>query len=207
MPKNFSPDSDRPIAANSLPISPREAAMRALVYRRGLREKPRDRLLRVFGWVGTILVHLVFLFGMILGPAYDMLPPPPEKEDSNALQVRLIDKAPPPVPPVRGTPSKAPVQKTRWNTARSKASRSSSGSHAAAVASTKKAPPAIATPAAPPPQVKRAAKPSAPPPSVAAVVDRPLVQPKSPPRQPDLQKVPVPAQAPPDLAVDTPKPE
>ena len=125
MPKNFSPDSDRSIAANSLPISPHEAAMSALVYRRRLREKPRDRLLRVFGWVGTILVHLVFLFGMILGPAYNVLPPPPEKEDTNALLVRLIDKPPPPVPPVRGTPSKAPVVKTRWSTARSHASRAS----------------------------------------------------------------------------------
>jgi hypothetical protein len=39
------------------------------------------------------------------------------------------------------------------------------------------------------------------------VVDRPLVQPKAPPPQPELEKVPVPTQAPPDLAVDTPKPE
>jgi hypothetical protein len=207
MPKTYLPDGDRSIAANSLPVSPREAAMQALVYRRRLREKPRDRLLRVMGWVGTILVHLVFLFGMILGPAYDILPPPPEKEDANALLVRLIDKPPPPVPPVRGTPSRAPVTKTRWNTAHSKASRASSGSHAAAVASTKKALPAIAVPVAPPPQVKPDVKLSAPPPSVAAVIERPLTQPKAPPAQPELEKVPLPTQAPPDLAVDTPKPQ
>ncbi|NID17100.1 hypothetical protein [Luteibacter yeojuensis] len=207
MPKTFQPDSDRPIAANSLPVSPREAAMRALVYRRRLREKPRDRLLRVMGWVGTIVVHLVFLFGMILGPAYDVLPPPPEKPDENALLVRLIDKPPPPVPPVRGTPSKAPVAKTRWNTARSKASRAASGSRAAAVASAAKPLPAIAVPAAKPPRVKPDVKLSAPPPSIVAVAERPLAQPKAPPSQPELEKVPVPTQAPPDLAVDTPKPE
>lgn len=208
MPKHFLPDSDRQVAANSLPVSPREAAMNALVYRRRLRQKPRDRLLRVAGWVGTILVHLMFLFGMILGPAYELLPPPPEPEDTNALQVRLIDKPPPPLPPVRGTPSKAPVVKTRWSTSRSKASRASSGSHAASVASTKKALPAIAVPVAPPPpQARPDVKLSAPPPSVAATIERPLTQPKAPPAQPELQKVPVPAQAPPDLAVDTPKPQ
>src|ERR1700754_335602 len=105
------PDSDRPIAANSLPVSPREAAMRALVYRRRLREKPSESVRRIAGWVGTILVHLVFLFGMILGPAYDVLPPPPEPDNPAALQVRLLDKPPPPLPPVRGTPSTAPVAK------------------------------------------------------------------------------------------------
>jgi hypothetical protein len=207
MPKTFQPDSDHSIAANSLPVSPREAAMHALVYRRRLREKPRDRLLRVGGWVGTVVVHLMFLFGMILGPAYDVLPPPPDRPDENALLVRLIDKPPPPVPPVRGTPSKAPVTKTRWNTARSKASRASSGSRAAAVASATKPLPAIAVPAAQPPQVKPDVKLSAPPPSIAAVAERPLIQPKAPPAQPELEKVPVPTQAPPDLAVDTPKPE
>ncbi|HEY4293528.1 hypothetical protein [Luteibacter sp.] len=207
MPKTFQPDSDRPIAANSLPVSPREAAMRALVYRRRLREKPRDRLLRVFGWVGTLFVHVAFLFGMILGPAYDVLPPPPDQPDENALRVRLIDKPPPPVPPVRGTPSKAPAAKTRWNTARSKASHASGGSRAAAVASAARPLPAIAVPAAQPPRVKPDVKLSAPPPSVVAVAERPIAQPKAPPPQPEREKVPVPTPAPPDLAVDTPKPE
>ncbi|MDR6938400.1 hypothetical protein [Luteibacter sp. 3190] len=206
MPTNL-PDSDRSIAASSLPISPREAAMRALVYRRRLREKPRESLLRIAGWVGTILVHLMFLFGMILGPAYDLLPPPPEPDETDALQVRLIDKPPPPAPPVRGTPSKAPVAKARANKARATASRASRGSRAAAVASAAKPLPAIAVPAAEPPQVKPDVKLSAPPPSVVATVERPLSQPKAPPPQPELEKVPVPAQAPPDLAVDTPKPQ
>jgi hypothetical protein len=203
------PDSDRPIAANSLPVSPREAAMRALVYRRRLREKPRESARRIVGWVGTILVHLVFLFGMILGPAYDVLPPPPEPDHPDALQVRLLDKPPPPLPPVRGTPSTAPVAKvkrtTTWDT---KASRAARGSHAAAVAAVKTPTrPAVAVPAAQPPKVKAAPKPAAAPPSVAAVAERPVVQPKAPPAQRDLEKVPLPTPAPPDLAVDTPKPQ
>lgn len=203
------PDSDPPIAANSLPVSPREAAMRALVYRRLLREKPRESVRRIVGWVGTILIHLVFLFGMILGPAYDVLPPPPEPDNPAALQVRLLDKPPPPLPPVRGTPSTAPVatvkHTTLWDT---KASRAARGSHAAAVAAAKApARPAVAVPAAQPPKVKSAPKPVAPPPSVAAVAERPVVQPKAPPPQRDLEKVPLPTPAPPDLAVDTPKPQ
>jgi hypothetical protein len=203
------PDSDPLIAANSLPVSPREAAMRALVYRRLLREKPRESVRRIVGWVGTILIHLVFLFGMILGPAYNVLPAPPEPDNPAALQVRLLDKPPPPLPPVRGTPSTAPVARvkhtTTWDT---KASRAARGSHAAAVAAAKApARPAVAVPAAQPPKVKAAAKPVAPPPSVAAVAERPVVQPKAPPPQRDLEKVPLPTPAPPDLAVDTPKPQ
>ncbi|APG02988.1 hypothetical protein BJI69_03075 [Luteibacter rhizovicinus DSM 16549] len=203
------PDSDPSIAANSLPVSPREAAMRALVYRRLLREKPRASGRRIAGWVGTLLIHLVFLFGMILGPAYNVLPPPPGPDTPDALQVRLLDKPPPPVPPVRGTPSTAPVAKvkhtTTWDT---KASRAARGSHAAAVAATKTpSRPAVAAPAVPAPKVKPAPKPVAPPPSVAAVAERPMVQPKAPPPQRDLEKVPLPTPAPPDLAVDTPKPQ
>ncbi|MDQ7997512.1 MAG: hypothetical protein AAGC76_16845 [Luteibacter sp.] len=209
MPNTLPPDSERPDAATSLPVSPREAAMHALVYRRLLREKPRASGRRIAGWVGTLVIHLLFLFGMILGPAYDVLPPPPEPEHPDALQVRLIDKPPPPKPPVRGTPSTAAVAKvkytTKWSTA---ASRAAQGSHAAAVAAAKTpSRPAVAVPAAQAPRVKAAAKPAAPPPSVAAVADRPVVQPKAPPPQPELEKVPVPAQAPPDLAMDTPRPQ
>ncbi|MET0936544.1 MAG: hypothetical protein ABWX83_11160 [Luteibacter sp.] len=201
------PDSDPSIAATSLPVSPREAAMHALVYRRRLRERPRDSLIRIAAWVGTIVLHMIFVFGMILGPAYDVLPPPPDKDQLDALQVRLMDKPPPPLPPVRGTPSKAPVATSRKAASRATASRASSGSHASAVAAATKSLPAIAVPAAEPPRVKPDVKLAAPPPSVAAVVERPLVQPKAPPAQPELEKVPVPTQAPPDLALDTPKPQ
>lgn len=86
--------------------SPREAALRAIVYRNQLREKPRERGLRVMGLIGTLLVHLIFLFGAILGPAYE--PEPLPSTPLGVLQVRLIDNKPepPPPPPVRGTPPK-----------------------------------------------------------------------------------------------------
>jgi hypothetical protein len=207
MPTQYTPDSDREAGDPALPMSPRDAAMQALVYRRQLRQKPSPSLRRIVGWVGTLIIHIVFLFGMILGPAYDLPPPPPEPDNPDALQVRLIDKPPPPVPPVRGTPSKAPVAKAKKASSKAVASRASHGSHAAAVASANKALPAIAVPAAPPPQVKPDVKLTAPPPSVQAVAEKPLVQPTAPPKQPDLEQVPVPTPAPPDLAVDTPKPQ
>lgn len=207
MPTHYTPDSERGPGEPSSSLSPRDAAMQALVYRRQLRQRPSPSARRIAGWVGTLVIHLLFLFGMILGPAYETLPSPPEPDNPDALMVRLIDKPPPPVPPVRGTPSKAPVAKAKRATSKSVASRASRGSHAAAVASANKALPAIAVPAAPPPQVKPDVKLTAPPPSVQAVAEKPLVQPTAPPRQPDLQQVPVPTPAPPDLAVDTPKPQ
>jgi hypothetical protein len=85
--------------------SPRDAAARAIVYRRRTRERPRERVLRVVGLVGTLLVHLVFLFGAVLGSAYEL--GPVSEAPTEALQVRLIDKPePPPPPPVRGAPPK-----------------------------------------------------------------------------------------------------
>ncbi|MCT7061867.1 hypothetical protein, partial [Salmonella enterica] len=55
----------------SLP-SPKSAAESSAVYRRRRAERPRDRWLRILALVGALLVHLVFLFGAILGPAYEM---------------------------------------------------------------------------------------------------------------------------------------
>lgn len=181
--------------------------MHALVYRRRLRERPRDRLLRIAAMVGTLLIHLIFLFGMILGPAYEVLPPPPDHSDETPLEVRLIDKPPPPVPPVRGTPSKAPVDHSRRANASATASKASRDTRAAAVAAnTRSTMPAIAVPAAVPPQIKLDTKVSAPTPSVQATPERPVVQAKAPPRQPDLQQVPVPELPAPDLAMDKPQP-
>ena len=208
MPTPLPPDSDRSIAEESLPVSPREAAMRALVYRRLLREKPRESLRRIAGWVGTIIIHLLFLIGFVLGPAYVPPPSPPDQETTDVLKVRLIDKPPAPLPPRRGTQSRAPVVQTTWNTKRSAAAAASGGTHAAAVASaTKASRPAKATPAAPAPPVKPAPKPAAPAPNTVAEETRPPTRPKAPPKQPQLEQVPVPTQAPPDLAVDTPRPE
>ena len=82
---------------------PLAASATAIVDRKRIRERPRERALRVFAAVGSLLVHLVFLFGFVLGPAYQVVPRPASKEAF--LQVRLIE-APKPPPPPRGTPPK-----------------------------------------------------------------------------------------------------
>jgi hypothetical protein len=70
-----------------------------------MRERPRERALRVIGLVGALLVHIVCLLMFVLGDAYEVtLPPEPRLQ---ALHIRLIDAPePPPPPPVRGTPPK-----------------------------------------------------------------------------------------------------
>ncbi|MGN2252779.1 hypothetical protein ACFWZ4_05345 [Frateuria sp. GZRe12] len=108
--------SDSPAKAHPVLMlrSPREAAAQAIVYRRRRAERPRDRALRIAGLAGTLLVHLMVLFGAILGPAYDLQEP---EHKSEPLQVRLIDKPePPPPPPVRGTPPKRIGPRHRGNT-------------------------------------------------------------------------------------------
>jgi hypothetical protein len=109
--------NDSPASAPTVVMlrSPRDAAMRAIVYRRRRAERPRERGLRIAGMAGALLVHLLVLFGAILGPAYE-LPEPPR--DTTPLQVRLIDKPePPPPPPVRGTPPKRVGPRHRGSTA------------------------------------------------------------------------------------------
>jgi len=98
--------------------SPRDAATWALVYRRHTRDRPRERLLKLWGFIGTLLVHLIVLFGMILGSPYELQPLPPEPK-GNALLVRLIENKPqpPPPPPVRGVPPKEHGPTHRGNTA------------------------------------------------------------------------------------------
>lgn len=98
--------------------SPRDAATWALVYRRRRGDRPRDRLLKLLGFIGTLLVHLAVLLGVILGPPYELPSPPPEPK-GNALMVRLIQNKPqpPPPPPVRGVPPKEHGPTHRGNTA------------------------------------------------------------------------------------------
>jgi hypothetical protein len=97
--------------------SPRDAATWAMVYRRRTRDRPRDRLLKLAGLIGTLLVHLIFLFGAILGSPYELPPPPPEPKGTPLL-VRLIENKPqPPPPPIRGVPPKEHGPTHRGNTA------------------------------------------------------------------------------------------
>jgi hypothetical protein len=195
------PTPSRP-ASKPLPGSPRAAAEGALVYRRQLRLVPRESVLRIAAWVGTLLIHLLVLFMIVLGPAYE-LEPRTLISDAEALKVRLIDKAPPPVPPVRGTPSRAPVHGRR---AASSASPTVVRRRTAPRSSAAPLPP-IAVPIPAPPDVKPDIRVAAPAPSVVAKQEQPPRKSSAPPPQPELQPVPRPDQAPPDLVIDTPPPK
>ena len=183
----------------SLP-SPREAASRAAVYRSRRKERPRDRLLRVLGLVGALLVHLMVLFGAILGPAYDLVEPP--AEHTPALQVRLIEKKqeePPPPPPVRGTPPKevGPVRKAGGapTVVRTQRASTSSTRTDADIAP-------VPVPAMETPVVVVKARPSAPKPEPVAA-PRPAVTLPKPSPAPELQPVPTSVE-PPQVALETP---
>ncbi|RDD80452.1 hypothetical protein DVJ77_16225 [Dyella tabacisoli] len=188
------------LATVSLP-SPREAATGAAVYRRRRQERPRDRWLRTLALAGALLVHLLFLFGAVLGPAYDMVEPP-EANSVSALKVRLIDKTepePPPPPPVRGTPPKEVGPLHRGSTtAQTLVTRQSQAATRADAPLTPVPVPALETPviAATPP-------PSAPKPEVVAAPLPPVTLPKPAPT-PELQPVPV-ATEPPQVALDKPQ--
>ena len=86
--------------------SPLAAAMRGRVYHLRRQPPPPQRRRQVLAITGTLLVHVFFLFGFVLGAAFEpALPPPPRSEQM--LQVRLIEPPEPPPPPaVRGTPPK-----------------------------------------------------------------------------------------------------
>ena len=161
--------------------SPRAASMRGRVYRRQRKDGPRDRLLRVIAIVATLLLHLGFLIGVVLGPAY--VPPAPVDRDAPALQVRLIDLAPEPPPP----PPPPPMPRGTRPSQRGPTQR-------AAKAAIKPVAKASRTLAKAAPTVKPAA-PAAPAPPVAGV--------PTPAPTPDLQPVPV-TGAPPTVQLDTP---
>jgi hypothetical protein len=185
--------SDSPAGAQTVIMlrSPRDAAMRAIVYRRRRAERPRDRGLRIAGMVGALLVHLLVLFGAILGPAYEL---PELPRDTTPLQVRLIDKPePPPPPPVRGTPPKRVGPRHRGSAA------TAAARTAARAPATQSAPAAVApdipviTVTAPKATIRIAAV-AAPPPPLALPHPQPT---------PDLMPVPL-AGAPPQVNLDTP---
>ena len=190
------PPADKPSdsPADARPVvmlrSPREASAQAIVYRRRRAERPNDRALRIAGLAGTLLVHLLVLFGAILGPAYDLQEP---EHKSAPLQVRLIEKPePPPPPPVRGTPPRRVGPRHSGNTS----------SNAATVAARAPATPPAPTPRPDTPVITisapkatiQIAKAAAPPPSLTLPRPQPT---------PDLTPVPL-AGTPPRINLDTP---
>ena len=173
--------------------SPRAAAARASVYRRRNRENPRERGIRVIAAVGALLLHLIFLFAFVLGPAYVVKPPPESKEQF--LQVRLIEAPePPPPPPVLGTPPKELGPRHQGRASQSVSSSQNSASMRVAVAA------AQPTPAQP--VVAQALKSAASIPKPVAAPTPPVSLPKPAP-VPQLQPIPL-AGEPPTISLPTP---
>ncbi|QNK00224.1 hypothetical protein H8F01_13995 [Dyella telluris] len=178
--------------------SPKSAAEGAFVYRRRRAERPRDRWLRIIALSCALLVHLVFLFGAILGPAYEL---EESSDETPPLVVRLIEKPkeePPPPPPVRGTPPKqvGPVHKGNASNAPHTARQSSSSTHTNSELSP------VPVPALQTPVVTDVPKSEAPKPEITAAPLPPVTVPKPAPAE---QTEPVPAAPePPQVAIEAP---
>ncbi|MGO4503345.1 MULTISPECIES: hypothetical protein [unclassified Dyella] len=178
--------------------SPKSAAESAGVYRRRRAERPRDRWLRIIAFVGALFVHLAFLVGIILGPAYEL---DELNDETPPLVVRLIEKAkeePPPPPPVRGTPPKqvGPVHRGNASNAPRTARRSSSSTRTNNDLSP------VPVPAMQTPVVTDVPKATAPKPEITAAPLPPVTLPKPAPAE-QLQPVPT-APEPPQVALETP---
>ena len=180
--------------ARVLMDSPLAMSTRVIFRRRLTRQSPSERWRRVLGFVGALLVHILFLLSFVLGPVYEPLLPPEPK--IVALHVRLIDAPePPPPPPVRGTPprEKGPRHKGHASQLANIAQRTSEPSTMAI---------AQASPATAPPVMAQVARTSAPNPKPVAAPKPPVSLPKPAP-MPQLQPVPV-SGAPPVVVLATP---
>lgn len=173
--------------------SPLAAATRARIHRQNIPPPARERGLRIVAMAGALLVHLVFLFAFVLGPAYQAPSPGPPPD---FLQVRLVEPpAPPPPPPVRGTPPKerGPQQQGRRRAPAAVTERSAN------VVSVVEPSPPRPAPRVP---VAEIARPRAPVAEPAATPPAPVSLPRPAPA-PELQPVPL-AVEPPRVTVDAP---
>ena len=173
--------------------SPLAASIRAGVYRRRYRERPRERGLRILAMTGALLVHLLFLFGFVLGPAYEVKPPPAVKQQ--ALQVRLIElPPPPPPPPLRGTPPKQRGPRHQGNASAAMPVRERSANVEASTPVAATATPTPVAPVAPAPKPVAAPKPPA---SLPKPAPTPRLQPIPLAGEPPTVSLPVPTLQPP----------
>jgi hypothetical protein len=188
MPLPRDPNAARPPAqrpAQVLLNSPLAASSRMLNQRARRRPRPPVLWRRVLALAGSLLVHLLFLFAFILGPAWE--PPPVGEAPPAKLKLRFIelpDLAPPPAP--KGTPPRRTGPVHQGHVAVQGARR-----RTATAAHPVPRPPAVAARAVPAPSAKAAAAP---------------VPPRSLPRPapaPKLQPVPLADRPPP---VSLPKP-
>ncbi|MHB1271966.1 MAG: hypothetical protein ACYCZD_04205 [Rhodanobacter sp.] len=138
--------------------SPLAAAGRSIVYRQRNRQRPRERGLRLAAAVGSLLLHVVFLLGFVLGPAYVVTQRPEPKEQF--MQIRLIEKPeppPPPPPPVRGTPPKELGPRHQGRASQLAATRRQASAVATGQPVVQQAPASVARALPAPPQVPRPA--------------------------------------------------
>ncbi|HEV2681629.1 MAG TPA: hypothetical protein VGV14_14075 [Rhodanobacter sp.] len=174
--------------------SPLAAATRARVYHQRTRQRPRERGLRAFAAVAALLVHLLFLFGFVLGPAFQVGPPPASKQQF--LQVRLIEPPePPPPPPVRGTPPKERGPRHQGHSSQPAPSAERSA-NMQTVAAAKPAPASV------PPVLAKATKTRASTAKPVAAPPPPVSLPQPAPT-PELQPIPL-ASEPPAVTLPTP---
>ena len=170
--------------------------MRGRVYPWRSQPLRRQRGHQLLALAGTLLVHVLFLFGFVLGAAFQSaLPPPPGSEQM--LQVRLIEPPEPPPPPaVRGTPPKERGPRHQGQRRLPGAQREPSAN---TVANTANAPPVPTSPVV-------AAVRQAPAPGPKPVVATPLAATLPAPAPLPLPKPLKPAGEPPALAVPIPIP-
>lgn len=194
MPLPTDPNAPRPPAqrpAQVLLNSPLAASSHMLNQRARKRPRPPVLWRRVFAFAGSLLVHLVFLFAFILGPAWE--PPPVGEAPAAKMKLRFIelpDLAPP--PPPKGEPPRqaGPVHQGHAAT--------SPGVRRSASAAARPAPraPAVAVQAAAVPPAKAAAAPP-PPPSLPQPAPVPQLQPVPLANQPPPVNLPKPTLQPP----------
>src|SRR6185312_8671094 len=194
MPLPTDPNAPRPPAqrpAQVLLNSPLAASSHMLNQRARKRPRPPVLWRRVFALAGSLLVHLVFLFAFILGPAWE--PPPVGEAPAAQLKLRFIelpDLAPP--PPPKGEPPRqaGPVRQGHAAT--------SPGVRRSASAAARPAPraPAVAAQAAAVPPAKAVAAPP-PPPSLPQPAPVPQLQPVPLANQPPPVNLPKPTLQPP----------
>ncbi len=185
------PPPPAPRPAQVLLNSPLAASSRMRDTRARRRSRPPVLWRRVFALAGSLLLHLVFLFAFILGPAWE--PPPPGMAPPAKLQARFIelpDLAPP--PPPKGEPPRqaGPVHQGHA------AANPSVQRSASAAAQPAPKPPAVAAQAVAVPRAKAAAAP-APPPSLPQPAPTPQLQPVPLANQPPPVHLPKPTLQPP----------
>lgn len=195
LPPPDQPAAGRPVNPARVRLnSPLAAATRARVYHQRTRPRPPERGLRLLAMLGALLLHLVFLFAFVLGPAVRLVPP--SESAQQFLQVRLVEPPePPPPPPVRGTPPKERGPRHQGRSSRPAPSSERSANVQPLVVEKPQA-------AAAKPVLAKAAKAHAPAPKPAAAPPPPVSLPQPAPT-PELQPIPL-AGEPPTVTLSTP---